>query len=342
MTRRTGFTLIELLVVIAIIAVLIGLLLPAVQKVREAAARISCQNNLKQLGLALHNYHSANNAFPPGRAAYPIVVSAQGRILAYIEQDNLGKLVDVTMVPLYNSNPSSFPLTPGNYQASITPIKLLVCPSDPMGGKNPSAAAILPTGTPSPTDRYAGLNYVSCIGSGDGSPDNTGTFWGQYKTSDGLFGQTPVTISGVTDGLSNTVAFSESTTGTGVADSTGATPTDAARQVLTLPGGTVTSDSNCAMGATGGAVWSGMRGAKWINGHYADANYNHHLVPNDTRWDCSNASHNPGQAAARSYHSGGVNVLLGDGSVRFVRNGIDPATWRALGTRNGGEVIGDY
>jgi prepilin-type N-terminal cleavage/methylation domain-containing protein/prepilin-type processing-associated H-X9-DG protein len=342
MTRRTGFTLIELLVVIAIIAVLIGLLLPAVQKVREAAARISCQNNLKQLGLALHNYHSANNAFPPGRAAYPIVVSAQGRILAYIEQDNLGKLVDVTTVPLYNSNPSSFPLTPGNYQASITPIKLFVCPSDPMGGRNPSAAAILPTGMPSPTDRYAGLNYVSCIGSGDGSPDNAGTFWGQYKTSDGLFGQTPVTISGVTDGLSNTVAFSESTMGTGAADSTGATPADAARQVLTLPGSTVTSDSNCARGAAGGAVWSGMRGAKWINGHYADANYNHHLVPNDTRWDCSNASHNPGQAAARSYHSGGVNVLLGDGSVRFVRNGIDPATWRALGTRNGGEVIGDY
>jgi prepilin-type N-terminal cleavage/methylation domain-containing protein/prepilin-type processing-associated H-X9-DG protein len=342
MTRRTGFTLIELLVVIAIIAVLIGLLLPAVQKVREAAARISCQNNLKQLGIALHNYHSANNAFPPGRAAYPIVVSAQGRILAYIEQDNLGKFVDVTMVPLYNSNPSSFPLTPGNYQASITPIRLFVCPSDPMGGRNPNAAAIQPNGTPSPTDRYAGLNYVSCIGSGDGSPDNTGTFWGQYKTSDGLFGQTPVTISGVTDGLSNTVAFSESTMVTGVADSTGATPADAARQVLTLPGSTVTSDSKCAMGATTGAVWSSTRGAKWIDGHYADANYNHHLVPNDTRWDCSNVSHNPGQAAARSYHSGGVNVMLGDGSVRFVRNGIDPATWRALATRNGGEVIGDY
>src|SRR5205814_1419059 len=81
--------------------------------------------------------------------------------------------------------------------------------------------------------------------------------------------------------------------------------------------------------------WSGLRGAKWVNGHYADANYNHHLLPNDSRWDCSNVSHNPGQAAARSLHSGGVNILLGDGSVRFVSNNINPNTWQALATRAG-------
>ena len=334
---RSGFTLIELLVVIAIIAILIGLLLPAVQKVRGAAARLKCQNNLKQLGLALHNYEGVYKYFPPGRAAYPLVVSAQGRLLGYIEQDNIGRSVDVTQVPLYNSNSTAYPLPIGNYQASITPVKLFVCPSDPMNGQNPNAFATLPSGAVSTSDRYAGTNYVTCIGSGDGSADNTGTYWGQYKTSDGLFGQTPVTITGATDGLSNTVAFSESTMGTGAPDFSGA-PTDPARQVLTLPGSTVTSDANCA----GGGTWSSMRGAKWINGHYADANYNHHLLPNDSRSDCSNASHNPGQAAARSFHTGGVNVLLGDGSVRFVSNGIDPATWRALATRAGGEVLGDF
>jgi prepilin-type N-terminal cleavage/methylation domain-containing protein/prepilin-type processing-associated H-X9-DG protein len=338
MNRRRGFTLIELLVVIAIIAVLIGLLLPAVQKVREAAARLKCQNNLKQIGVALHAYESANGALPPRRAAYPLVVSAHGRILPFIEQDNLGRNVDVSQVPLYNSNPASFPLPPGNYLASITVIKLYVCPSDPMNGQNPSAFATQPSGAVSTTDLYAGANYVACIGSGDGSADNTGTWWGQYKTGDGLFGQTPVRFADVTDGLSNTAMFSESTMGGGAADYAASTPTDAARQVLTLPGSTVTSDANCA----GGGTWSSMRGAKWINGHYADVNYNHHLLPNDRRWDCSNASHNPGQAAARSNHPGGVNVLLGDGSVRFVRNGIDPATWRALGTRAGGEVLGDF
>ncbi|OWK44367.1 DUF1559 domain-containing protein [Fimbriiglobus ruber] len=338
MRSRRGFTLIELLVVIAIIAILIGLLLPAVQKVRESASRAKCMNNLKQLGLALHNYLGVNQVFPPGRAAYPIVVSSQGRILSYVEQNALGQLVDVTQVPLYNSTPSQYPLTQGNYQASITPIKLFVCPSDYMNGIVPTASAVLPSGATSPTDIYAGTNYVACIGSGDG----TTAAWGKYANSDGIFGQTPISALAVTDGLSNTVAYSESLLGTGVPDATGATPTDPVRQVLTLTGSTTTDDTTCAGGAGGGAVWSGMRGAKWINGHYADANYNHHLMPNDPKWDCSNASHNPGQAAARSMHPGGVNLMMGDGSVRFVSNAIDVTTWRAISTRANGEVFGNF
>src|SRR5262249_23071847 len=116
---------------------------------------------------------------------------------------------------------------------------------------------------------------------------------------------------------------------------------DARRQVLTLPGSTVTDDATCARGAVSGSYWSNARGARWINGHYADANYNHHLLPNDARWDCSNSGHNPGQAAARSNHTGGVNTLFGDGSVHFIANGVDSVVWQALATRNGGEVMGN-
>lgn len=160
-----------------------------------------------------------------------------------------------------------------------------------------------------------------------------------------MFGQVPYSVADVADGLSNTVAFSEGTLGLGgAAEPPGsATVSNPSRQVLTLPGSTVTADTTCAAGtAASGAYWSNARGAKWINGHYADANYNHHLLPNDARWDCSNASHNPGQAAARSMHPGGVNILLGDGAVRYATNNVSALVWQALATRAGGEVIGDY
>src|SRR5262249_20866205 len=197
--------------------------------------------------------------------------------------------------------------------------------------------AVLPDGTSSTTDHYAGTNYVSCVGSGSSAAS-----WGRYSASDGMFGQTPYTIRDVTDGLSNTVAFSESLLGLGGPAEPPSSPApglqSASRQVLTLAGSTVTTDAACAAGlANPGAYWSNIRGARWVNGHYADANYNHHLLPNDSRWDCNNVSHNPAQAAARSQHTGGVNVLLGDGSVRFVTNGISPTTWQALATRAGGE-----
>src|SRR6478736_8527298 len=123
--RRRGFTLIELLVVIAIIAILSGLLLPAVQKVREAAARMKCSNNLKQLGLAMHNYEGAYHAFPQGRNQYPKVVSAPARLLAFVEQDNLQRLVN------YDGTLAD----PQNAAASRTRVGLFVCPSDPINGQ---------------------------------------------------------------------------------------------------------------------------------------------------------------------------------------------------------------
>jgi len=314
--KRSGFTLIELLVVIAIIAILIGLSLPAVQKIRESASRLKCSNNLKQFGLAMHNYEGANGAFPQGRNAYPLVVSAPSRLLAYVEQENLQKLVSYD-APLAD---------PQNVIASRTRVGLFVCPSDPRNGQIPGM-----------TDY--GTNYVANNGTGV-TVDLSGNVTGYLKIPDGngVFAQNPMRIADVTDGLSNTAAFSESTLGTGQVPTSAATA-DSRFVVLEVPGGNDPTPAACD-GAAG--TFAANRGGMWINGHYGNTLYNHYYTPNQAgKWDCGNGSHNKGLTAARSYHSGGVNVLLGDGSVRFVRNSIQAATWRALATRDGGEVVGD-
>jgi prepilin-type N-terminal cleavage/methylation domain-containing protein/prepilin-type processing-associated H-X9-DG protein len=307
MKTRTAFTLIELLVVIAIIAILIALLVPAVQKVRESASRTQCINNMKQLGLALHNHHDTKKHFPAGREPWPKPFSAQAHLLPFVEQQNLQNLVDFTQ-------PTS---TGVNVTAAQTPVPLLVCPSDAANGRVPGSL-------------YAGNNYVGNVG--------TGVNNGDYVTGDGVFLLNQyLSFKHITDGTSNTAAMSELVIGDGTTG--GATPpNDPRREFIQLPGSTVTSPGAC----TSAGPWSGMRGDRWINGGYLSTLYNHFYPPNAPNFDCINAANNYGLAAARSRHVGGVNLLLCDGSVRFVANGISFATWQALGTRAGNEVVGDY
>ncbi len=315
MLRRRAFTLIELLVVIAIIAVLIGLLLPAVQKVREAAARIRCQNNLKQLGLAMHNYHGVIGSFPQGRNQYPKVVSAPARLLAYVEQDSLQKLIDPD---------GTLAVGGQNDLAGKNRVGLFVCPSDPANGQIAGSA-------------YYGSNYVANNGTGV-TVDAAGNVLSYTKIPDGngMFAQVPVRIADITDGTANTVAFSESILGNGQAVSPPIT--DARFVVLEVAGGNDPTPADCD---GGNGTWNPRRNEQWINGHFGNTLYNHYYGPNPKgKWDCGNGSHNKGLAPARSFHTGGVNVLMSDGSVRFATDSVDvPTTWRPLATRSGNEVI---
>ena len=312
-----GFTLVELLVVIAIVGVLMALLMPGVQMAREAGRRTACGNNLRQLGLALQQFHDARGQFPPGRGGpAPTVFSPQAYLLPYVEQGGLHGQLDFKSAPT-NLTIAGIPYSGAtNAAAAAQAVPILQCPSDSAAGRVQGST-------------FGGTNYVACVGSG-----NVGA--GTLVRADGVFYLTSrVRFADLRDGSSHTVAMSERTLGNGAAIST-ALPTDAGLYVLELGNGVDVSLGTCGTRGTGG--WYSQRSAKWILGNYGNTLYNHFYAPNALEWDCMNQAQQKGFMAARSNHPGGVYLLCCDGSTRFVTSAIDLAIWRALATRSGGEA----
>jgi prepilin-type N-terminal cleavage/methylation domain-containing protein/prepilin-type processing-associated H-X9-DG protein len=321
---RRGFTLIELLVVIAVIAILIALLLPAVQQAREAARRTQCKNNLKQIGLGIHNHQAARGRFPYGYQSKawppdPTVPAGHFRwstlaeLTPYLEQSVVYDRLDLT-VPMIGGPGQSYQVFPQNAEWVAITVPTFLCPSD--------------TGDRLASD-WGAVNYVSCAGAGlDGDATNAdGTF----------FLNSEIRPRDVSDGLSNTVFFSESTKGTGETAPASAAAADPTTDYVGLGSSDTLSDAAC----TAGTTFKTDRGKRWVDGAFPSGLFNAYLVPNSARFDCLRHS-NPAWKAARSRHTGGVNVLLGDGAVRFVSENVNPQTWRDLAARADGNVVGPY
>jgi prepilin-type N-terminal cleavage/methylation domain-containing protein/prepilin-type processing-associated H-X9-DG protein len=346
MRERRGFTLIELLVVIAIIAVLIALLLPAVQAAREAARRVQCVNNLKQIGLALHNYHQTNDCFPMG-AGSGIYLTPGNYLAKEGWSIHAALLPALGEMPLYNAINFSWNVDPPNCNTTVfyTQVKEFLCPSDP------NAFAIAHDNTSGNNCYFGSIGTTTDILAGATS---SAPSLANVPTT-GLFAfQQSKKIAAVIDGTSNTVAFAESTVGN---------PGAQARQKLAglvnvgLPAGALQSNAFAnppavmAGIAACSARWNTstgtpdlQRGDTWCQGAMCATLFNTIVTPNgqNDTWAYCSAVGSGGVSNisnADSYHPGGVSVLMGDGSVKFIKDSVNQMVWWGLGTIGGGEVI---
>ena len=333
--RRSGFTLVELLVVIAIIGILVALLLPAVQAARGAARRMSCTNNLKQCMLAMHNYHDTYRCFPGVMIFSGSSFSVQAKLLPFAEQKALQELINFEK-PLLTKQGGSCRLTPANEAAAGYVVPMFRCPSD---GEEDLYTEFFTTGN----QVLAGSNYMVCTGSG------TGTTYDIVFPTDGLFYvDSYKKFASITDGSSNTVAMAETLLGD---HSQSSTPPEDHRRVMgqgnshvrrisggNKPGYQGILNPNVPDLLTGMVDrWSGARGSAWIVSKPFTSTFNTYSSPNPPYADWFGRGN--GFFAARSFHPGGANSARADGSVHFVSETIDTATWRAMGTIGGGEVV---
>jgi prepilin-type N-terminal cleavage/methylation domain-containing protein/prepilin-type processing-associated H-X9-DG protein len=363
-----GFTLIELLVVIAIIAVLIALLLPAVQAAREAARRAQCTNNLKQLGLSVHNYHQQHNCLP---ATNMFLGPTKDLGWGWNASWAVFMLPNLEQNPLYNAYNFSVQADSGiNTSVTYTAVSSFSCPSD--GQKVRPAIPWAPTnyvanhGGPGTIRMWSGtiVEFLTTNHPGDSNPPNS--YWWGADSNLGFFG-----FESVTDGTANTGLFSEKLLGTASGSPVvNVSSADGRRGIYTpsnMPGGfnqgttgannglvlaqqgvqVCKSLSPASSGVASTASW--LSGFSWAIGyewHWVVQGYSHYNTPNG--FICLNQNTDPqpgvwgggvGAVTPSSNHPGGVNVCFTDGSVRFVKDSVSPQTWWALGSRNGGEVV---
>ena len=314
-------TIIELLVVIAVTGLLVALLLPAVQQARETSRRLQCTNNLKQIGLALHNYHDVHKVLPFGVGwdDHPDVghigtlddrrYSCHSQLLPYLDQKNIYENIDFDIAPFHpyvSAEVGPDGQLGDNAIAATTSIEVFLCPSD----------------LDRMTFPWGRNNYRSCNGS---------SWDGRHK--DGMFGQiSSVRFRSVNDGLSQTAMFCERMKGTG--DPNGIDPRS---DTYNMPNLWTEEDFRLActfLTPTNTAEYTTRdydSGQTWLEGNMNWTRYNHSLPPN--KLSCKNGTTWDGVVmSATSLHNGGVNLLLGDGSCRFVSDTIDDSVWRALGT----------
>ena len=353
--RRSGFTLIELLVVIAIIAVLIALLLPAVQAAREAARRSQCVNNLKQLGLGMHNYESTFGVFPWTQSeCLPIYPTVYNGNLPWTGGNcnewstfsaHTLMLPSMEQTPLYNSLNFSFGIHSfGGPQGTVDPVQMtaintvvlsFICPSDGQGiGRNNYHIS-------------NGTNY-DWWSRASGAGISTRTRRDDYVSKP--------TIAGVTDGTTNTVAFSEMLRGNGdtakayvgninTGISIAGFPTFVLQNAQDQQYMDATAIPTCNSSWTpysSANKWA-YRGFYWAAGEYTNTVMHFSLTPNHKTFDCSpwgTVGTGYGFHSARSAHPGGVNCLMGDGSVRFIKDTVSRQAWYAIATRAGNEAVG--